>query len=105
MPTFFSMYHGGITPRCGPIEVRCLMALAQGRTSSYETSDIGATPSGRWQFWQLLWRIGAMSLANVTFSGTATVSAFTDTMVGNNASAPTAIVPPMVFAIRMTPLL
>ena len=34
MPMFFSMYHGGITPACGPIPVRCLMARAQGRTSS-----------------------------------------------------------------------
>jgi hypothetical protein len=30
------------------------------------TSDIGATPFGRWQFWQLRCRIGAMSFANVT---------------------------------------
>ena len=34
MPTFFSMYHGGITPRWGPMEVRCLIARAYGRTSS-----------------------------------------------------------------------
>src|SRR5262249_9458101 len=26
---------------------------------------IGATPSGRWHSWQLLWRMGAMSLQNV----------------------------------------
>jgi hypothetical protein len=30
--------------------VRCFIARAQGLTSSYVTSDIGATPSGRWQF-------------------------------------------------------
>src|SRR5436190_21414600 len=65
---FFSMYQGGITPRCGPIAVRCLIARAYGRTSSYVTSGIGATPSGRWQFWQLRWRIGAMSLVNVTWA-------------------------------------
>ena len=34
IPTFFSMYQGGITPRWGPIEVRCLIVRAQGRTSS-----------------------------------------------------------------------
>ena len=34
MPMFFSMYHGGITPACGPMPVRCLMARAHGRTSS-----------------------------------------------------------------------
>src|ERR687887_2309967 len=32
-------------------------------------SDIGATPSGRWQFWQLRCRIGAMSFVNVTSGG------------------------------------
>src|SRR5262249_43124250 len=68
MPTFFSMYHGGMTPRCGPMDVRCLIARAYGRTSSYVTSDIGATPSDRWQFWHLRCRIGAMSLANVTWA-------------------------------------
>ena len=30
------------------------------------TSDIGATPSARWQFWQLRCRIGAMSFVKVT---------------------------------------
>ncbi len=34
MPMFFSTYHGGITPACGPMPVRCLIARAQGRTSS-----------------------------------------------------------------------
>ena len=34
MPMFFSMYHGGITPACGPMPVRCLIARAHGRTSS-----------------------------------------------------------------------
>ena len=29
-------------------------------------SDIGASELGRWQFWQLRWRIGAMSLVKVT---------------------------------------
>src|SRR5215470_18259832 len=69
MPTFFSMYHGGITPRCGPIDVRCLIARAYGRTSSYVTRDIGATPSERWQFWQLRCRIGAMCLVKVGSAG------------------------------------
>jgi len=35
------------------------------------TSDIGATPSGRWQFSQLRCRIGAMSFVNVTSRVTA----------------------------------
>ena len=34
MPMFFSTYHGGMTPARGPRPVRCLMARAQGRTSS-----------------------------------------------------------------------
>ncbi len=28
MPMFFSTYHGGMTPACGPMPVRCLMARA-----------------------------------------------------------------------------
>src|SRR5262245_22529223 len=66
MPMFFSMYQGGMTPACGPIPVRCLMALAYGRTSSYVESAIGATPSARWQFSQLRCSMGAMSLVYVT---------------------------------------
>ncbi len=34
MPISRSTYHGGITPACGPMPVRCLIARAQGRTSS-----------------------------------------------------------------------
>src|SRR5215510_2613710 len=63
---FFSMYQGGITPIFGPRPVRVLIVRAHGRTSSYVMSDIGATPLGRWQFWQLRCRIGAISFANVT---------------------------------------
>src|SRR5262245_59648693 len=66
MPMFFSTYHGGMTPARGPMPVRCFIARAQGRTSSYVVSAIGATPSGRWQFWQLRCRIGAMCLLKVT---------------------------------------
>jgi hypothetical protein len=44
-----------------------------------------------------------MSLVNVTLSGTLTVSAFKDTTVGTSASAPTAIVQPIIFPIRITP--
>src|SRR5262245_41014512 len=71
MPMFFSMYHGGMTPACGPMPVRCLMALAYGRTCSYVDSAIGATPSARWQFSQLRCRIGAMSFVYVTCAGPA----------------------------------
>src|SRR5688500_10678987 len=42
-----------------------LIALAQGRASSYDSSDIGATSPGRWQFAHLAYMIGATSLANV----------------------------------------
>ena len=42
-----------------------LIALAHGRASSYDSSDIGATSPGRWQFAHLLNMIGATSLANV----------------------------------------
>ena len=66
---FFSTYHGGITPAFGPIPVRCLIARAHGRASSYVDSDIGATPSARWQFSQLRCRIGATSLVKVTLAG------------------------------------
>src|SRR5262249_30340015 len=48
MPMFFSTNHGGMTPACGPTEVRVFIARAHGRTSSYEISDIGAPPSGLW---------------------------------------------------------
>ena len=50
MPMFRSMYHGGMTPGLSRSPVRFLMARAQGRTSSYEMSDIGASASGRWHF-------------------------------------------------------
>jgi hypothetical protein len=62
MPTLRSMNHGGISRAV----IRCLIALAYGRTSSYERSDIGAIEPGRWQFWHDRWRIGATSLVNVT---------------------------------------
>src|SRR5690349_22202886 len=43
-----------------------LIARAQGRAAAYESSDIGAIWPGRWQLWQFFWRIGSMSLWNVT---------------------------------------
>src|SRR6478672_4762419 len=87
MPMFFSMYQGGITPACGPIPVRCLMALAHGRTSSYVERDIGATPSARWQFSQLRCRTGAMSFVYVTCAGAGTDCAVNvDTI--NSVTAP-----------------
>ena len=42
-----------------------LIALAHGRASSYDSSDIGATSPGRWQFAHLPYMIGATSFANV----------------------------------------
>jgi hypothetical protein len=41
---FFSMYQGGITPACGPIPARCVIARAHGRTCSKVDKGIGATP-------------------------------------------------------------
>src|SRR5690349_11481346 len=70
MPMFFSIYQGGMAPALSRIAVRAFIERAHGLASSYVRSDIGATWPGRWQFWQLRCRIGAMSLVNVT-SGTA----------------------------------
>ena len=42
-----------------------LIAFAHGRASSYDSSDIGATSPGRWQFAHLLNMIDATSFANV----------------------------------------
>src|SRR5918993_2185021 len=53
--------HGGIS-RATTFD---LIALAHGRASSYDSSDIGATSPGRWQFAHLPYMIGATSLANV----------------------------------------
>src|SRR5215471_20436720 len=53
-----SANHGGI---CFAV-VFVLIPRAHGRASSYEISDIGATSPGRWQVWQLFWRIGRTSL-------------------------------------------
>src|ERR671913_1248171 len=66
MPMFFSMYQGGITPALSRSAVRCFIERDHGRLSSYVRSDIGATWPGRWQFWQLRCRIGAMSFVKVT---------------------------------------
>src|SRR5262245_36407087 len=65
MPTFFSMYQGGITPGLSRGCVRSLSARAYARTASYEISDIGATDPGWWHDWQLRCRIGATSLVKV----------------------------------------
>jgi hypothetical protein len=42
------------------------MALAQGRDSSYVTSDIGAIEPFLWQSWHFSWKMGATSFVNVT---------------------------------------
>src|SRR3954468_3065630 len=57
-PTSGSANHGGICFAW----VLVLIDRAHGRASSYEISDIGATSPGRWQVWQLFWRIGRTSL-------------------------------------------
>ena len=45
IPMFFSTKNGGIAPLWLRRAVRVFMDLAQGLTSSYVTSDIGAPPS------------------------------------------------------------
>src|SRR5438105_1672627 len=62
MPTFLSMYQGGISRAT----TFCLIDLAHGRASSYVSNGMGANVSGRWQTWQCCWRMGATSLVNVT---------------------------------------
>src|SRR5262245_10853025 len=95
MPMPFSMYHGGIVPCLLRMDVRRLIAAANGRTSSYVSSDIGASELGRWQFWQLRWRIGAMSFVNVTpdvegawpvrFAGVRNATAAADPAIASHA--------------------
>src|SRR5581483_2793771 len=53
--------HGGISRAVTFV----LITFAHGRTSSYDSSDIGATSPGRWQLAHLSKTIGATSLANV----------------------------------------
>src|SRR5688500_11746136 len=87
MPMFFSMYQGGIAPALSRIAVRAFIERAQGLASSYVSSDIGATWPGRWQFWQLRCRIGAMSFVNVTSGVGAGCCAVTDRGVTKPATA------------------
>ena len=61
MPMVLFTNQGGISRAA----TRALIARAQGRASSYVSSDIGAMLSGRWHSWQERCRIGAMSSANV----------------------------------------
>src|SRR6185312_10137732 len=71
MPTVLSRCHGGMVRAA----TRVRIARAQGRVSSYVTSDIGAIESGRWQAWHFCWKIGATSRANVGDAGTLPASA------------------------------
>src|SRR5262245_35639360 len=61
IPTDLSRCQGGIWR----VETRLLMERAQGRLSSYVTSDIGAIDSGRWHASHFSWKMGAMSFVNV----------------------------------------
>ena len=92
---FFSMYHGGITPARGPMPVRALIERAHGRASSYVMSGIGPAPFGRWQFWQLRCRIGAMSFAKVTWAAAAGCCAAAT--AGSSATTQAAIAPAIRF--------
>src|SRR5947207_14444954 len=71
------------------------MARAHGRTSSKESSDIGATSPGRWQLTQLANKIGATSLLKLgpasTVSATSTGAAQTSTVA--HAAATTSAAP------------
>ncbi|PYR05821.1 MAG: hypothetical protein DMF99_27440 [Acidobacteria bacterium] len=49
-------------------------------------SAIGATPSGRWQFWQLRCRIGAISFVNVTSDGAAACCALSPNGIARPAA-------------------
>ena len=88
IPMFRSMYQGGMTPGLSRSPVRYLMARAQGLTSSYEMSDMGASACGRWHFWQLRCRIGAMSLLNVGSSGAAWAAATCGAAATTSAARP-----------------
>src|SRR5207247_9165700 len=55
MPTVLSRCHGGISR----LATRWRIERAHGRTSSYETSDLGADVPGWRQDWQLFWKTGA----------------------------------------------
>src|SRR5262245_50631319 len=66
MPRSFSIPQGGIAPRWLRSAVLAFIALAQGRASSYVSSDMGATESGRWQAWHFRCRMGAISFVKVT---------------------------------------
>src|SRR5262245_60809223 len=61
LPNRESAYQGGISRAVTLL----LIAWAQGRTSSYERSDIGATCFGRWQLAHFVKTIGATSLLKV----------------------------------------
>src|SRR5918993_2408649 len=79
--------HGGISRDTTLV----LIALAQGRASSYDSSDIGATSPGLWQFAHLLYMIGATSLANVGAACAAGDWAWAVTLNDANEATPMAI--------------
>jgi hypothetical protein len=81
MPTVRSTCHGGISRR----EMRARIDRAQGRTSSYEMSDIGPMEPVRWQLWQARCRIGATSLVNV---GTGAAAGCAPAAPGTHPKAP-----------------
>src|SRR5262245_61734101 len=68
-PCCGSAPHGGMTRAATFSRI----AVAQGRTSLYVMSDIGATSPGRWQLTQFLYTIGATSRLKVGDSAAAPV--------------------------------
>src|SRR5579862_6811827 len=84
MPTVLSMCHGGIWRA----PTRAAIDLAQGRASSYVTSDIGAMLFGRWHDSHFCWKIGATSFVNVTgFPASAAAAGIDETRRAPTASA------------------
>src|SRR5712671_6935715 len=78
------MCHGGICRA----PTRAAIDLAQGRASSYVSSDIGAILSGRWHDSHFCWKIGATSLVKVTvFAVSAATAGSEDTRRALKVSA------------------
>jgi len=69
-----------------------LIAFAHGRTSSYDSSVIGATSPGRWQLTHLSYTIGAMSFVNVgAAAGAGAVWTLVDAANARAARTPSAV--------------
>src|SRR5205807_9069926 len=102
MPTVLSMCHGGICRAA----TRARIARAHGRTASYVMSDIGAIESGRWHASHFAWKIGAISLVNVTGCAAGCAGAAAGNITGRLRTATNADVTPNpadIFQAMMPP--